>query len=66
MKVGKVVSFYTGSQSSPKLRSGECVKDNRRTFWVRLSGGRIIKRHKLKHLQSGDPDQQAVLYGCPA
>jgi hypothetical protein len=29
--------------------SGDLVKENRHTVWVKLSNGDVIKRHKKKH-----------------
>ena len=32
-----------------KRHSGEVVKDNPRTVWVKAPDGKIVKRHKGKH-----------------
>lgn len=31
------------------IRNAEVVKDNAKTWWVRLANGNHIKRHKVKH-----------------
>ena len=28
---------------------GELLKENTKTVWMRLSSGRVVKRHKVKH-----------------
>ena len=32
-----------------KAVSAEVLKDNSKTFWVKLPDGNVIKRHKNKH-----------------
>jgi hypothetical protein len=36
-----------------KITPVTVVKDNPRTWWVRLPDGNVVKRHKVKHAPIG-------------
>lgn len=40
------VEFTTKSKG---ILRGRLIQENHKTVWVRLLGGNIIKRHKIKH-----------------
>jgi len=52
MKVGEVVTIQLGPISKRHDTHGQVTKVNRRTFWVRLPDGNIVKRKIARDLAS--------------